>query len=65
MTTCERLCPHRQADLAVFGEIEGDHLVCTLHGWKFDLATGECLNATNRKLKIRPAWKPGQRTVRR
>ncbi|MCB0997743.1 MAG: Rieske 2Fe-2S domain-containing protein [Acidimicrobiales bacterium] len=52
---CERLCPHRQADLAVFGEIEGDHLVCTLHGWKFDLATGECLNATNRKLKIRPA----------
>ena len=52
---CERLCPHRQADLAVFGEIEGDHLVCTLHGWKFDLDSGECLNATNRKLKIRRA----------
>ncbi len=52
---CERLCPHRQADLAVFGEIDGDHLVCTLHGWKFDLQSGECLNATNRKLKIRPA----------
>ena len=52
---CERLCPHRQADLAVFGEIDGDHLVCTLHGWKFDLESGECLNATNRKLKIRRA----------
>ena len=52
---CERTCPHRQADLAVFGEIDGDHLVCTLHGWKFDLDTGECLNATNRKLKIRRA----------
>jgi UDP-MurNAc hydroxylase len=52
---CERLCPHRQADLAVFGEIDGDHLVCTLHGWKFDLETGECLNATNRRLRIRRA----------
>lgn len=52
---CERLCPHRQADLTVFGEIEGDHLVCTLHGWRFDLQTGECLNAANRKLRIRPA----------
>lgn len=52
---CERLCPHRQADLTVFGEIDGENLVCTLHGWKFDLATGECLNATNRKLRIRPA----------
>ena len=52
---CERLCPHRRADLAVFGEIDGDHLVCTLHGWKFDLETGECLNAANRKLVIRRA----------
>ncbi len=52
---CERLCPHRQADLTVFGEIDGDHLVCTLHGWKFDLDSGECLTATNRKLRIRRA----------
>ena len=52
---CERTCPHRQADLTVFGEIEGDQLVCTLHGWRFDLETGECLNATNRKLQIRRA----------
>jgi UDP-MurNAc hydroxylase len=52
---CERTCPHRQADLAVFGEIEEGHLVCTLHGWRFDLDTGECLTATNRKLRIRKA----------
>ncbi len=52
---CERLCPHRQADLTVFGEIDGDRLVCTLHGWQFDLETGECLNATNRRLRIRRA----------
>lgn len=56
---CERLCPHRQADLTVFGEIEEGHLVCTLHGWRFDLETGDCLTATNRKLKIRRA-EPGE-----
>jgi len=51
----ERYCPHRQADLAVFGECEGDQLVCTLHGWKFDLATGRCLTAEDRSLRVRRA----------
>jgi UDP-MurNAc hydroxylase len=50
---CERTCPHRQADLTVFGEIDGDQLVCTLHGWRFDLETGACVTASDRKLRIR------------
>ncbi len=54
----ERACPHRQADLSVFGEIEGDALVCTLHGWRFDLETGRCLNAADRNLRIRRADQP-------
>lgn len=49
----ERFCPHRQADLSVFGMIEGDELVCTLHGWRFDLETGRCINAEDRSLRIR------------
>jgi len=49
----QRTCPHRGADLTVFGEISGDDLVCTLHGWKFDLATGTCRNADDRPLRIR------------
>jgi UDP-MurNAc hydroxylase len=49
----ERFCPHRQADLAVFGELEGSELTCTLHGWRFDLATGRCLTATDRSLRVR------------
>ncbi len=53
----QRRCPHRNADLAVFGEIEGtrhgDVLVCTLHGWKFDCETGRCLTAADHPLKIR------------
>jgi len=52
---CERTCPHRQADLKVFGEIDDGQLVCTLHGWRFDLDTGECVTAKNRKLRIRKA----------
>jgi UDP-MurNAc hydroxylase len=55
----QRRCPHRNADLSVFGEIEtGDHgdvLVCTLHGWRFDCATGRCLTASDHPLKIRRA----------
>lgn len=51
----QRACPHRQADLSVFGEIDGDDLVCTLHGWRFDLATGHCRNADDRPLRVRRA----------
>ena len=51
----ERLCPHRQADLSVFGEIDDGEFVCTLHGWRFDLQTGRCLTADDRRLRIRRA----------
>ena len=51
----ERLCPHRQADLSVFGEIDDGELVCTLHGWRFDLETGRCFTANDRSLRIRRA----------
>ena len=51
----ERFCPHRRADLAVFGTIEGTTLTCHLHGWQFDLESGRCLTADDRKLRVRPA----------
>jgi UDP-MurNAc hydroxylase len=54
----QRRCPHRQADLSVFGEIEGDELVCTLHGWRFDIATGRCLTSADHTLRIRPRAEP-------
>lgn len=54
----QRRCPHRNADLSVFGEIEsgpsGDELVCTLHGWRFDCRSGRCLTSNDHPLKIRP-----------
>jgi UDP-MurNAc hydroxylase len=52
----QRRCPHRNADLTVFGEIEhtsgGDELVCTLHGWRFDCDSGRCLTADDRPIRI-------------
>jgi len=51
----QRRCPHREADLSVFGEVHGGELVCTLHGWRFDLATGRCRNAEDRPLRVRRA----------
>jgi nitrite reductase (NADH) small subunit len=35
-------CPHRAGPLAD-GLVGGTTLICPLHGWKFDLATGEAL----------------------
>ncbi len=52
----ERTCPHRQADLTVFGELVDEcTMVCTLHGWRFDLRDGSCKTAKDRHLRVRPA----------
>lgn len=48
----QRRCPHRNADLAVFGEIDGDELVCTLHGWRFSLADGQCITSAGHCVRI-------------
>ncbi len=51
----QRRCPHRNADLEAFGEIEGCEFVCTLHGWRFDLESGRCLTSADHDLRIRKA----------
>jgi nitrite reductase (NADH) small subunit len=38
-------CPHRKGPLAD-GLVGGQTLVCPLHEWSFDLATGKALNGT-------------------
>jgi UDP-MurNAc hydroxylase len=47
----ERWCPHRQADLTKFGEIEDGVLTCSLHHWQFELETGRCLTSADRHLR--------------
>lgn len=50
----QRQCPHLKADLTRFGEAEDNILTCTLHGWQFDLVTGECLTSDGAKLFTQP-----------
>lgn len=49
----QRQCPHRQADLGHFGELHGNVLRCTMHGYEFDLTSGQCLNAHDRPIRAR------------
>ncbi|MEZ5216228.1 MAG: Rieske 2Fe-2S domain-containing protein [Ilumatobacteraceae bacterium] len=50
----ERFCPHRGADLTVFGELDGCTLTCTLHGWEFDLDQGgRCKSSSDRSIRVR------------
>ncbi len=43
-------CKHMKASLAS-GEIDGSVIKCTMHGWRYDLLTGQCLNESWAKLK--------------
>jgi len=40
-------CPHWGASL-VEGQLCGHIVECSLHGWQFDVRTGECLTASDR-----------------
>jgi UDP-MurNAc hydroxylase len=53
----QRRCPHLRGDLGRFGEISGTTLTCTVHGWQYDLETGQCLSTDDdsHKLRCRPA----------
>jgi UDP-MurNAc hydroxylase len=51
----QRRCPHLKADLKRFAKVEDGILTCQMHGWQFDLVTGRCLTADDRRLFTRPA----------
>jgi len=43
----ENSCPHRGAPLSE-GSLCGHVVECWLHGWQFDVRTGECLTVPDR-----------------
>jgi UDP-MurNAc hydroxylase len=47
----QRRCPHLRADLAQAGTVENGILTCSLHDWKFDLATGRCLTTQGHEIR--------------
>lgn len=44
------LCPHKGVPLAV-GCVENGAVICAMHGWEFDLKTGNCRNVAGREVK--------------
>jgi UDP-MurNAc hydroxylase len=51
----QRRCPHLKADLSRFAVIDGNVLTCQMHGWQFDLHTGQCLTNTHHEIRARRA----------
>ncbi|MFZ1081461.1 MAG: Rieske (2Fe-2S) protein [Candidatus Kryptoniota bacterium] len=47
------VCPHQHTQLVdkYGGQIAGDNLICPMHGWMYDLKTGQCVNESG-KLKM-------------
>ena len=43
----ENFCPHKGAQLAA-GKLCDNVIECELHGWQFDVRTGECLTVTEK-----------------
>jgi nitrite reductase/ring-hydroxylating ferredoxin subunit len=43
----DNFCPHRGAALSD-GAVIGHVVECSLHGWQFDVRTGECLTVTEK-----------------
>ena len=44
------LCPHKGVPLAV-GCVENGAVICAMHGWEFDLWTGNCRNVPGHEVK--------------
>ena len=43
-------CRHQNADLSK-GDIKGNTVTCTWHGWEYNLQTGECLRGSGSRLR--------------
>ncbi len=47
------VCPHKQANIMHEGFVENECVVCPLHGWTFELSTGNLIGGS-RGLKSYP-----------
>jgi nitrite reductase/ring-hydroxylating ferredoxin subunit len=47
------LCPHRGASLGA-GFLDGNEVVCPLHGWAFDVRSGQCALRPDRPARTYP-----------
>ncbi len=57
---CEPTCPHQDAPLSGALLKEAGFLSCQRHGYKFNLASGECKEAPHFTLKVYPVELSGE-----
>ncbi len=48
------VCPHEDVALAEYGELEDAAVICRVHGYRFDLATGRCEHVPSLRLRRYP-----------
>jgi UDP-MurNAc hydroxylase len=51
--TVEHRCPHQRASLARMGSVCDGVLTCALHGFRYELPSGRCLDAEGVYLRVR------------
>ncbi|MEX0718598.1 MAG: Rieske 2Fe-2S domain-containing protein [Planctomycetaceae bacterium] len=52
------LCPHRGGSLGSGSVVDG-HVVCPLHGWRFDVATGACPDRPGERVRTHAVFAAG------
>jgi toluene monooxygenase system ferredoxin subunit len=51
MTAFPGVCPHDDVSLVDYGMLEDGEVVCRVHGYRFELATGRCEHAPGLHLR--------------
>jgi len=46
----DNTCPHKGGPLGA-GHVKEDRVFCPLHGWEFEVKTGDCLTRADRPVK--------------
>lgn len=61
------ICPHQHTPLVdkYGGQIAGDELTCSMHGWTYNLRTGKCVNESGRLRMLEVKIEDGGVFVRR
>jgi nitrite reductase/ring-hydroxylating ferredoxin subunit len=47
----DNVCPHRQGPL-IRGKIDQLGVLCPMHGWRFELSTGECKRHPHSRARV-------------
>jgi len=61
------VCPHQHTPLVdrYGGQIAGENLTCSMHGWTYSLKTGKCVNESGKLKMLEVKIKDGTVSVKK